>query len=95
MTLATRRVVVTGVGAICPLGSTKEALWEGLAQGRSGVGLLSQAPGDALPVRIGAPASQFSGEIDDFGPLEKEAKKTPIDTRHDGRLNIIVDLEAE
>ncbi len=29
----------------------------------------------ALPVSVGAPASQFTGEIDDFGPLEKEAKK--------------------
>jgi len=28
-----------------------------------------------LPVRLGAPARQFTGEIDDFGPLEKEAKK--------------------
>jgi len=32
-------------------------------------------PADALPVRLGAPARQFTGEIDDFGPLEKEAKK--------------------
>jgi 3-oxoacyl-[acyl-carrier-protein] synthase II len=94
MTQAARRVVITGVAAICPLGSSKEALWEGLSQGRSGVALLSQQPGNcpdlppgengtvpfvrptnALPVSVGAAAGQFSGEIDDFGPLEKETKK--------------------
>jgi 3-oxoacyl-[acyl-carrier-protein] synthase II len=75
MTLAARRVVVTGLGAICPLGSSKEALWEGLSQGRSGVGLLSEEPNNGAPIRVGAPSRQFTGEIDDFGPLEKEAKK--------------------
>ena len=73
MTQATRRVVVTGVGVICPLGSTKEALWEGLSQGRSGVGLV---PSEFTPpISVGAPAAQFTGDIDDFGPLEKETKK--------------------
>ena len=43
--------------------------------GRSGVGPLSLAAGGNLPVRFGAEARQFSGEIDDFGPLEKEQKK--------------------
>jgi 3-oxoacyl-[acyl-carrier-protein] synthase II len=87
MTQAARRVVITGIGAICPLGSTKEALWEGLSQGRSGVGTvpifapakmgLSPSPPDlALPVSVGAPARQFTGEIDDFGPLDKETKKS-------------------
>ncbi len=70
---AARRVVITGVAAICPLGSTKEALWEGLSQGRSGVG--SVPLGVASPVFVGAAAGQFTGEIDDFGPLEKDAKK--------------------
>jgi 3-oxoacyl-[acyl-carrier-protein] synthase II len=74
MTLTARRVVITGVGAICPLGSTKEALWESLSQGRSGVGSLApEFRGASL--HFGAEARQFTGEIDDFGPLEKEVKK--------------------
>ena len=32
-----RRVVITGIGLISPLGSTKEALWEALSQARSAV----------------------------------------------------------
>ena len=70
-----RRVVITGVGAISPLGNTKEALWEALASGRSGVGPLVAISPEATGVHAAAAARQFSGEIDDFGPLEKEQKK--------------------
>ena len=75
MTRAARRVVVTGVGVISPLGSTKEALWEALSGGRSGVGMISFVSTDGKPAQVAAEAKQFSGEIDDFGPLEKELKK--------------------
>ncbi len=75
MSSTQRRVVITGMGVVSPLGSTKEALWEALANGRSGVGPLAAIPPGALPVHAGAAAAQFSGEIDDFGPLEKEQKK--------------------
>jgi 3-oxoacyl-[acyl-carrier-protein] synthase II len=72
---AARRVVITGIGVICPLGSTKEALWEGLSQGRSGVTILPPGSAESLLVRFGGEARQFTGEIDGFGPLEKEQKK--------------------
>jgi 3-oxoacyl-[acyl-carrier-protein] synthase II len=75
MTSAVRRVVITGLGAICPLGNTKETLWEGLSQGRSGVGPLSQLPSEGLPIRFGGEARGFTGDIDGFGPLDKEIKK--------------------
>ncbi|MFO0897840.1 MAG: beta-ketoacyl-[acyl-carrier-protein] synthase family protein [Pirellulales bacterium] len=70
-----RRVVVTGIGLICPLGSSKEALWEALEAGRSGVGPLESVPTSPLPMTFAAEARQFSGKIDDFGPLEAEQKK--------------------
>jgi 3-oxoacyl-[acyl-carrier-protein] synthase II len=71
-----RRVVITGMGIISPLGSTKEALWEGLSQGRSGVTPLTLGPVEGLVRKFGGEARQFTGEIDDFGPLEKEQKKS-------------------
>ena len=55
-----RRVVITGIGLVSPLGSTKEALWEALQQARSGVGPLSVVPPGAVPVDVfmkSAPAS--------------------------------------
>jgi 3-oxoacyl-[acyl-carrier-protein] synthase II len=75
MTPTTRRVVITGMGLISPLGNAKEALWEGLSQGRSGVDRLPVGPLGAMPIQLAAEARQFIGEIDDFGPLEKEQKK--------------------
>ena len=71
-----RRVVITGVGLISPVGNSPEALWEALSQGRSGVGPLERLPADSLPVRYGAEANEFTGHISDFGPLEKTVQRT-------------------
>jgi 3-oxoacyl-[acyl-carrier-protein] synthase II len=70
-----RRVVITGLGLISPLGNTHEALWDALASGRSGVGPIETVPVDYLPTSFAAEARQFTGAIDDFGPLESEKKK--------------------
>ena len=70
-----RRVVITGMGTIGPLGSTTGELWEALCAGRSGVGPLTIVPPEALGVRFAAEARQFTGDIDDFGDLDKEQKK--------------------
>ncbi len=75
MSVAERRVVVTGMGVVCPLGNTWEALSEALHAGRSGVGPLTMVPPDSFPMSFGAEATEFSGKIDDFGPLEKDQKK--------------------
>ncbi|HLA85242.1 MAG TPA: beta-ketoacyl-[acyl-carrier-protein] synthase family protein [Thermoguttaceae bacterium] len=70
-----RRVVITGMGAICPLGSTIEQLWDGLVSGRSGVSLLTDPGAAGLPVRFAAQAAEFTGKIECFGPLDNEQKK--------------------
>jgi 3-oxoacyl-[acyl-carrier-protein] synthase II len=70
-----RRVVITGVGLISPLGNTKEALWEALLAGRSGVVRLDDGRADVLPTPFGGICREFQGEIDDFGPLEGEKKR--------------------
>jgi len=75
MSSSQRRVVVTGMGIVCPLGNTIAELWGTLSQRRSGVGPLTAVPPDALPVSFAAEASNFQGKIDDFGPLEKDVKK--------------------
>lgn len=50
------RIVVTGLGAVTPLGNGVDALWDGLVEGRSGIAALAQEGGlwDGLPVRVGA-----------------------------------------
>lgn len=70
-----RRVVVTGLGIISPLGNTAEGLWEAMCAGRSGVAELSLLPPIADRVSFAGECRNFTGEIDNFGPLEKDAKK--------------------
>lgn len=71
-----RRVVITGMGLVSPVGNSKEALWEALSAGWSGVGPLTVVPSKPFPVSVAAEARQFTGDINDFGPLEKEVKKS-------------------
>ncbi len=70
-----RRVVITGMGVVCPLGLSLESLWDGLSSGRSAVGPLELFPAGGLPLRHAAEAREFTGEIDNFGPLDGERKK--------------------
>lgn len=70
-----RRVVVTGMSAICPLGSSPTALWDALIAGRSGVVPLTSVPAAWLPAPFAGEARQFRGVVEDFGPLEKEQSK--------------------
>jgi len=70
-----RRVVVTGFGLISPLGNTPEQFWQALASGHSGVDTLRSIPTDNLPFSWGGEARDFTGHIDDFGPLDKQQKR--------------------
>ncbi len=70
-----RRVVITGLGVISPLGNLPSALWAALSAGRSGVGATTLLPPSGQPLKFAAEAREFTGEIEDFGPLEKERKK--------------------
>jgi len=67
-----RRVVVTGLGMITPLGATVETSWAGLTAGKSGIGPITRFDAKDLETRI-------AGEVHDFDPLaymeRKEAKR--------------------
>jgi 3-oxoacyl-[acyl-carrier-protein] synthase II len=75
MSASARRVVITGMGLISPVGSTNDVLWDALSSGRSGVGALEAVPSKFLPTHVAAEAREFTGDIENFGPLEKEQKK--------------------
>lgn len=66
-----RRVVITGLGLVSPLGNSPEKLWAALSTGQSGVRPLESVPAEALPVKSGAECRDFTGAIEDFGPLDK------------------------
>jgi len=56
-----RRVVVTGIGVITPVGIGKEAMWDALARGVSGIGPITRFDASDYPTR-------FAGEVRDFDP---------------------------
>ncbi|MGD9648500.1 MAG: beta-ketoacyl synthase, partial [Pirellulales bacterium] len=58
-----------------PIGITPADFWASLAAGRSGVGPLAAFPATHLPTACAAEVRDFTGAIDDFGPLEGEMKK--------------------
>ena len=68
-----RRVVVTGIGMISPLGVGNEPTWQGLVEGRSGVGPITKFDASAY-------ASRIAGEVKGFNAEDwiekKEVKKS-------------------
>lgn len=63
-----RRVVVTGLGLITPVGNTVESTWSALMEGRNGVGYIKKFDTEKFSVKIAA-------EVQDFDPLKFIAKK--------------------
>jgi 3-oxoacyl-[acyl-carrier-protein] synthase II len=60
--LSRRRVVVTGLGIVSPLGSDIATAWDGIVNGRSGIGLVDKMDLSAFPVRIGGQVQGFNAE---------------------------------
>src|SRR5258708_12951602 len=70
-----RRVVVTGVGLVTPLGTGLEENWQALMEGRSGIGPITRFDVSDFPARI-------AGEARDFNPEDwierRDIKKTDL-----------------
>ncbi len=70
-----KRVVVTGMGAITPIGNTVETFWNSLKENKVGIGLLDRFDNSAYKVKLAA-------QVKDFDPLAtmepKEAKRMEL-----------------
>ena len=94
-----KRVVITGVGLISPLGADVDASWAALLAGKSGIGPITRFDASALETKI-------AGEVKDFDPLQyldrKEVRRTDrftqfsvaaaVQALRDARLEITADL---
>ena len=69
-----RRVVVTGMGVICPLGLNVDEFWAGLAAGKSGVNYITHFDASNYPVKVDA-------EVNGFDPTKYMDIKTVERTR--------------
>ena len=58
-----KRVVITGMGAITPLGQTPQLFWQNLTAGQSGIGPMTLCDPSGYPCRI-------AGEVRDFDPAQ-------------------------
>lgn len=67
-----RRVVITGMGCVTPLGIGREAYWQGLVSGRSGVRRIEAFDPSSFPVQIAAEVPSF----------DWEAQLNPKDRKH-------------
>jgi 3-oxoacyl-[acyl-carrier-protein] synthase II len=67
-----RRVVITGMGALTPLGNSVEEFWQGCVEGRSGIDWITLFDNSAYPVKV-------DGEVRNFDPTQymdrKEARR--------------------
>ncbi len=73
--MSKRRVVVTGLGVVSPVGNTVEASWNSILKGKSGVGPITRFDASSYATRIAA-------EVKDFDPSlslsKKEARKLDL-----------------
>jgi 3-oxoacyl-[acyl-carrier-protein] synthase II len=60
--LSKRRVVITGLGIISPVGSTVGTAWENVLAGKSGIGPITRFDVSAFPVRFGGAVQGFDAE---------------------------------
>ena len=61
--METRRVVITGMGAVTPLGNSVQAFWQGLREGRNGIAPITK-------VDVSDSAVKLAGEVHGFDPRD-------------------------
>lgn len=66
--MAGRRVVITGIGALTPVGKTAPEYWEGLTSGKSGVRTITHFDTEEFPTK-------FAGQIENYDPHDFFEKK--------------------
>lgn len=74
-----KRVVVTGLGSLTPLGNTIQAYWDGLRNGLSGAGMITHFDAEKFKTRFACELKNFKGE-DYFD--RKEVRKIDLYTQY-------------
>ena len=84
--MSKRRVVVTGMGIISPVGNDIATAWQNIVEGRSGIGPVTSFDASAYATRI-------AGEVRDFDPVDAYFAGT--DAPDDERRAIAKDFKFE
>ena len=87
MTASRRRVFVTGMGAMTPLGMGVDRFWAGLTAGESGIGPIELFDASQFPCTIG-------GEVSGFDPLDYMERKASRRMARFSQLAVAATVEA-
>ena len=82
-----RNIVITGTGAVTPLGIGTGAFWEGLVSGRCGIGEIRKIDASSLPIR-------WAGEVREFNPKDYMPNPLVLDTAPFARYAIAAAVMA-
>ena len=82
-----QRVLVTGIGAVTPIGNDAPSYWEGLRGGRNGIGRVTLCDPEGLPVQI-------SGEVKDFDPEQHLDRRVARRTARFAQFAVAASREA-
>jgi len=74
--LSRRRVVVTGLGVVSPVGNAVDEAWSGILAGKSGIGPITRIDVSAFPVRFGGEVRNF--DITQYLPAKDARKMAPF-----------------
>ncbi|WP_144474979.1 beta-ketoacyl-ACP synthase II [Cytobacillus oceanisediminis] len=87
-----RRVVVTGIGAVTPLGNDAETTWKNIVEGVSGIGPVTRLNADDFPAKVAAEVKEFNVEnfID-----RKDARKMDRFTHYAVAASLMAVKDAE
>lgn len=73
------RVVVTGIGAVTPLGNDAKTSWQQVVENKSGIDVITKVDKDQFPVKV-------AGEVKDFNPTDhierREARRMDLFTQY-------------
>lgn len=87
-----RRVVITGIGAVTPLGNNIETTWEAVKNGKSGVGPLTRLDADLYSAKVAAEIEGFS--MEDYVE-KKDARKMDRFTHYALAASIMAMKDAD
>ena len=74
--MSKRRVVVTGLGVVCPLGSTVAEAWDATLKGESGIGPITRFDASAFPVRFAGAVRNF--DLAQYLPPKEARRMDPF-----------------
>src|SRR5436189_4942592 len=91
-----RRVVITGLGALTPIGNTYQEYWKGLAEGKSGAAPITRFDTTKFKTKFACEVKNFS--VENFIERKEARKMDPFAqfamvVVHDALLDSVLDLE--